>query len=243
MSDNFSPEGGDAFRDWDAAYVMGALSPDERRDYELHLEGCESCAAAVAELAGLPALLSKVAPAEASALLGDGEALQPPATLLPRLVHSVRRVRRRRTVSVALGLAAAVAAIVLAAPSLMQAAVPSTGTTTAAVSQAQIALKPVVPSPLRASIRLLPQPWGTRVEMDCSYANQSAGPGYGGPVSADYAMYVTDAAGKATQIATWTAGPGQNTEPAGTTSLSPAQIASVDVRAVSTGAVLLRGSP
>ena len=46
---------------------------------------------------------------------------------------------------------------------------------------------------------------------------------------------MTDAAGKATQIATWAAGPGQNTEPAGTTSLSPAQIASVDVRAVSTG--------
>ena len=56
-------------------------------------------------------------------------------------------------------------------------------------------------------------------------------------------MYVTDAAGKATQIATWTASPGQNTEPAGTTSLTSDQIASVDVRAVSTGTVLLRGSP
>jgi hypothetical protein len=54
---------------------------------------------------------------------------------------------------------------------------------------------------------------------------------------------VTDAAGNATQIATWTAGPGQDAEPAGTTSLTPSQIASVDVRAVSTGAVLLRGSP
>lgn len=247
-SDDFSSDGGDAFRDWDAAYVMGALSPDERRDYELHLEGCESCAAAVAELAGLPALLSKVAPAEASALLGDGEVLPPPAalpptTLLPRLVHSVRRVRRRRTVAVTLGLAAAVAAIVLAGPSLMQAAVPPAAPTTAAMSQAQIALKPVVPSPLRASIRLVPQPWGTRVEMDCSYADHPADPGYGAATAADYAMYVTDAAGKATQIATWTAGPGQNTEPAGTTSLTPAQIASVDVRAVSTGAVLLRGSP
>jgi hypothetical protein len=253
MSDDFSPDGfssdgGDAFRDWDAAYVMGALSPDERRDYELHLEGCEYCAAAVAELAGLPALLSKVAPAEASALLDDGEALLPPATLLPRLVHTVRRRHRRRVVVSTLGLVAVAAAILLVVPMLaasplLQTAVPSAAPTTAAVSQAQIALEPVVPSPLRASIRLVPQPWGTRVEMDCRYADHSADSGYGGPVSADYAMYVTDAAGKATQIATWTAGPGQNTEPAGTTSLRAAQIASVDVRAVSTGAVLLRGSP
>jgi hypothetical protein len=56
-------------------------------------------------------------------------------------------------------------------------------------------------------------------------------------------MYVTDAAGNATQIATWTAGPGQNAEPAGTTSLAADQIASVDVRAVTTGAVLLRANP
>ena len=198
MSDDFSPDGfssagGDAFRDWDAAYVMGALSPDERRDYELHLEGCESCAAAVAELAGLPALLSKVAPAEASALLGDGEVLPPPATLLPRLVHTVRRRHRRRVVVSTLGLVAVAAAILLAVPMLaasplMQAAVPSTAPTTAAVSQAQIALKPVVPRPLRASIRLVPQPWGTRVEMDCRYADHSADSGYGGPVSADYSM-------------------------------------------------------
>jgi hypothetical protein len=124
---------------------------------------------------------------------------------------------------------------------LIQAAVPSTGPTTAAVSQAQIALSQVVPSSLRASIRLVPQPWGTRVEMNCRYAKTSDGSGYG--IASDYAMYVTDAAGSATQIATWTAGPGQDAEPAGTTSLTPDQIASVDVRAVSTGTVLLRGSP
>ncbi len=241
MSEKSYSDSRDAFRDWDAAYVLGSLSPDERRDYELHLEGCESCAAAVAELAGLPGLLSKVAPGEASALMGDAEALAPPATLLPRLVHSVRRHRRRRVLISTSGLVAAAVAIVLAVPLLMQGTLPSTGPTTSAVSQAQIALDQVVPSPLRASIRLVPQPWGTRVEMNCRYAKTSDGPGYG--IASDYAMYVTDATGKATQIATWTAGPGQDTQPAGTTSLTPGQIASVDVRAVSTGAVLLRGSP
>jgi hypothetical protein len=233
--------GEDAFRDWDAAYLLGSLSAAERRGFEHHLEGCASCAAAVAELAGLPGLLSKVTVNDASALLGDGEALAPPATLLPRLVHSVRRRRRRRILVSTLGFVAAAAAIVLAVPLLMQATVPSAGPATSAVSQAQIALSQVVPSPLQASIRLVPQPWGTRVEMNCRYAAQSSGDGY--VTSADYAMYVTDAAGQATQIATWTAGPGEDAEPAGTTSLTPGQIVFVDVRAVSTGAVLLRGSP
>ncbi|MEO7122931.1 MAG: zf-HC2 domain-containing protein [Lacisediminihabitans sp.] len=249
MNDDYRAGTGDAFRDWDAAYVMGSLSADERRDYEFHLEGCESCAAAVAELAGLPALLSKVAPSEASALLGDGETLPPPVTLLPRLVHSVRRRHRRRVMASTLGLlaVAAAAAIVVVVPMLagaplLQAAGPSRPTTSVA-PQEQIALSQVVPSPLRASVRLVPRPWGTRVEMDCRYAESSGNDGYDAVASPEYAMYVTDAAGATSQIATWTAGPGQITEPAGTTSLTPDQIASVDVRAVSTGAVLLRGSP
>ncbi|MCZ2263463.1 anti-sigma factor family protein, partial [Isoptericola sp. QY 916] len=53
----------DPYREWDAAYVLGALSPADRRDYEEHLAGCDACRAAVAELAGLPGLLASV-PAE-----------------------------------------------------------------------------------------------------------------------------------------------------------------------------------
>ena len=237
-TDGFGAE--DTFRDWDAAYLLGSLSPADRRDYELHLERCESCAEAVAEIIGLPGLLSKVTADEASALLEDGEAPAPtvPSTLLPRLVHSVRHRRRRRVLVSTLGLVAAAAAIVLIVPLLFPTAVPPAGPATAAVSLSQVA-----PSPLQASIRLVPQAWGTRVEMNCRYAKLSDGSNYGMGSLADYAMYVTDAAGNSTQIATWMAGPGQNAEPAGTTSLTVKQIAAVDVRSVTTGAVLLRGSP
>ena len=41
----------DRFRDWDAAYVLGALSTEDRRAFERHLASCPECAADVAELA------------------------------------------------------------------------------------------------------------------------------------------------------------------------------------------------
>ena len=30
------------FAEWDSAYVLGALSPAERREYEEHLETCDA---------------------------------------------------------------------------------------------------------------------------------------------------------------------------------------------------------
>ena len=38
------------YAEWDAAYVLGALSPAERREFEEHLDECEKCRAAVTEL-------------------------------------------------------------------------------------------------------------------------------------------------------------------------------------------------
>ena len=50
----------DPYRRWDAAYVLGALSPSERLEYEDHLAYCSSCRTAIVELAGLPGLLARM---------------------------------------------------------------------------------------------------------------------------------------------------------------------------------------
>ena len=52
----------DMYETWDASYVLGALSSTERREYESHLNGCERCRSAVADLSGMPALLALLDP-------------------------------------------------------------------------------------------------------------------------------------------------------------------------------------
>ena len=93
----------------DGAYVLGALSPEERVAFERHLPDCAECARSVRELAGLPGLLARV-PVEI--VDPELEPLPVPETLLPAVVRQARQSqRRRRWVTSALVAAAAAIAI------------------------------------------------------------------------------------------------------------------------------------
>ena len=74
-----------------AAYVLGALSPAERLEFERHLGGCDDCTRAIRELAGIPGLLGRVEPSVLEHPPADGPV---PDTLLPALS---RRGARRPT--------------------------------------------------------------------------------------------------------------------------------------------------
>lgn len=75
--------GGDQYAEWDAAYVLGALSPTDRRAYERHLAECAACRSAVAELAGLPGLLGTLTPAHAEALVAEAPGSEAPGAAAP----------------------------------------------------------------------------------------------------------------------------------------------------------------
>src|SRR3984885_1011927 len=77
---------------WDAAYVLGSLSPTDRREYEAHLSVCPFCNQAVSELSGMPALLSKLDGGTVAAMGADD--LTPAPNLLPSLLSEVYRRRR-----------------------------------------------------------------------------------------------------------------------------------------------------
>ncbi|EGD42911.1 putative transmembrane anti-sigma factor, partial [Nocardioidaceae bacterium Broad-1] len=80
MNDHLDASGHETFADWDASYVLGALSPSDRRAFERHLTTCSVCRDAVAELAGMPGLLGALSREEAEELLEDtaSEAVPPP---------------------------------------------------------------------------------------------------------------------------------------------------------------------
>jgi anti-sigma factor RsiW len=90
------------------AYVLGALDDDERRRVEEHVRACPSCAAELAELEGLPALLARVRPEDVEPVR-----VAPSPGLFDRVAEAaqVRPVHRTRR----LVLAAAAAAAVLGA--------------------------------------------------------------------------------------------------------------------------------
>ncbi|WP_295120947.1 anti-sigma factor [uncultured Leifsonia sp.] len=223
----------DEFSTWDAAYVLGSLSPGERKRFEEHLHACDRCATAVAELTGMPGLLGRVPREQAFALL-DEEAPRDAglgAEVLPSLLDQARR-RRRRSRWLVGGLAAAAAAVLvgvlaIALPAVLPSSPPGTS----------VAMEQVEPSALSADLRLTSEPWGTRIDSRCSYAKVG---GDDGGHTWTYAMVVTDRAGHQTQISTWTAAEGTTVVPTATTSVPISDIAAIDIRAAVNGTVLLR---
>lgn len=228
------------FAHQDGAYVLGALSPAERLKFEQHLAGCPDCARAVRELAGLPGLLARVDPA---VLETPTVEVPVPETLLPALVDGVRRTQRRRlAVTVGLAAAALVAAAVLplaisgaVGGDRTPAAAPSP-TTSSATLPAGRAMVPVGGAPVRANVALEEVPWGTRLELTCTY--EPVSDDYHLPQAATYVLVVRTRDGSIEQVGTWRALEGQTMHVSAATSASRREIASVEVRATNGQRVL-----
>lgn len=231
-----APAGGCGHEHEDGAYVLGALSPEDRVAFERHLPGCDTCALSVRQLAGLPGLLARV-PVE----ILDPE--QPPApvpeTLLPALVRQARRSQRRRA-WVTGGLAAAAAVVALGAVGVAtlgsddgdHTATPGGGPTTAA---ARI-MQPVGDEPISGWLSLTTVGWGTRLDLTCSYAEESNA--YRDPSWSTYTMYVHTTDGTVEQVASWKALPGQEMHLSAATAADAEDITDVEVRTAAGDTVL-----
>ncbi|MCW2510864.1 MAG: hypothetical protein JWR28_1569 [Modestobacter sp.] len=222
----------DPFEHEDAAYVLGALSHEDRLAYEEHLSTCARCSAAVARLAVLPGLLSRLPGLPAAA----GPPEQPPDTVLPGLLVRIRRGRTRRRIA---GAVAGVAAAAL----LVTGTAVVTGRTAAGPAPAgvPVTMAEVADVPVHADLRLEAVAWGTRITMTCRYDGPAPSQPYHGP--ATYQLVVVAADGAGTQrVARWQALPGQDASVAGSTDLSPEEIAEVQLQD-GDGTVLMAGSP
>lgn len=227
------------YADWDGAYVLGALPPAEREEFERHLAVCDECRLGVAELLPLPGLLRRVDEADRESLLAGAAPAMLPADLEQRLLRAARAEspvsatpmpwwRRTRT-RVAVGLAAAAAvAVALVVPVALrdEPAPPPT---------ASITLRQAVPSPLSATVALTTTDWGTRIDMACTYDEVS-------DVTAErraYGLFVIDRGGQEHLVSTWWAGPGETAHTTGSIDLAVDELRSVEVRGPDGETVLL----
>jgi anti-sigma-K factor RskA len=206
----------DPFEMYDGAYVLGALSDDDRRAYEAHLATCDACAASVRELQDLPQALAAVSPS----VLDDEP---PPASLLPALERKVRRDRNRRHWIVG-GLTAAAAACV--------AAVALIATQPDQPSHHPEAMQAVANAPIQATADVRSAGWGTRIELECKYYEAV-------PRGRAYALVVVPKHGQPERLGTWNLVPGKTADYETGTWMPRDQLAAVQITSVDGSTPLL----
>lgn len=227
---------GDRYAMWDAAYVLGSLSASDRRAFEAHMAECPACREAVADLSGVPALLSQLDRDEVAAITESGPGPETPALsprLLPSLLATVRW-RRRRT-RVVTWVASAAAAVVLGI-GVFVGVQGFTGTPAQQATASSQPMAQVGTTLLASTVQLSSQHWGTSINLRCVCL---------APLNAHHdtlAMVVVGRDGSQTRLATWVAVPGHTATPAASISTPVDQIAAVQVVSAESGQVLLQRS-
>lgn len=192
----------------DAAYVLGALSPDERAAFEVHLATCAECAARVREIGSIPDLLVGIDEADL--------AEEPvPDTLLPSLLRTATRQRRRQRRFV--GSLAAVAAACVA---VLVVALWPASTASGPVRRTFV---PLTSSPVSATATLTAKSWGTAIDVRCHYLYANVDRSW------RYALVVYDRSGKPHLLGDWKLPPDKDIDYKAGTSLMPNQITKLEI--------------
>ena len=216
-----------------AVYVLGAIGPADRDVVDRHLAGCAGCRDELAGLAALPALLRRVSPQEASALLDDdirsSRSGDLPSALALRqlLAWAGRRRRRHVRTRVAAGAAAGllVGAGVIAG---WHAAHPSAQRPVVGAAPGW-AVTPNGANPrthVSATVRYAARPWGLQLSAQVT----------GIPLGTTCQLDVISEQGQVTTAGGWTIASGQaNWYPAS----SPVQASDVRDFAIASGSKIL----
>jgi hypothetical protein len=216
----------DPYREWDAAYVLGALGPQDRRDYERHLATCPTCRDAVSELAGMPGLLGLLTPEEAA---GAG----PRESTVVDLSTVARAAGRRRSRTRLMQVAAAVLLVVGGVGAGLALANGDQQAATSVAVGRTFELVPVAGSAVDATLTMTERGWGTALDWHCTYPPHDE---WAEPVV--YTLVVVEDDGTRTVAATWSAGAGAARGLSASTSVPTSRIARVEIGVVGSDSAL-----
>ncbi len=218
-------ENHDQFRDWAAAYVLGALDPVERIDYERHLRACAQCQTDVGEFAALPGLLAQVGP--------PGKPEDDPAKgritqlAIARANHDYGRLsanmRRWRLAAVA-----AAAAVIVLIVAFGWTAVTNGGSNDDS-ERTELAFDAAATGTIAIDGRL----WGTNIEVNLT----------GLPQRDAYQLWAVDESGTWIVAATWTSTPGGRAKVTGAAAVDVGAVTRVMITSTDREDVLVDAGP
>jgi hypothetical protein len=214
----------DNLAEWDAAYVLGALSQDDRRAYENYLLANPARAADLSELAGLPGILNALSHEEAVALIeGAPDATADrPLDLVPSLAQAAAK-RQRRTRRTFFTAAVAAAAAFLVAGGVVGATVFSRSTAPVETVAMQ-AMQPTPRGGVTAELAVTEKKWGTELNWACEYTKDWS------KNVKSYDLVVTTDDGVQTAVGSWSPAGDEASGLSAATSIPTSQIRTVDIR-------------
>ena len=234
----------DKYREWDGAYVLGALGTDERREYERHLANCDTCTNAVAELAGMPGFLMKIDAKTAAALgsePGGANVIALPLEPIQSLARAA--IKRKKSVRRLLAAGMAVAASLMMVIGLLVGSQVNTSNNamenqrTILTAGTKISMIPIETNAMAVDMRVMKKGWGTQFTWNCTYGNDAAP----GAMPQSYDLVVTEVSGSKTTVASWSQVGTSARGLVASTGIPLSKITSVEVQYSNSHAPVVRG--
>jgi hypothetical protein len=217
----------DDLAEWDAAYVLGALSLEDRRTYENYLAANPPRASELTDLAGMPGILKALSRDEAVALtdLAGAPPVERPDNIASLAQAAAKRQQRSRRSWLAAAVASA-AALLIAGGIVGATVFPDSG---APQTVAMQAMQPTPRGGLTAELAVTEKKWGTELNWACQYTKD-----WSRNVKS-YDIVVTTHDGAQQAVGSWKPAGDEATGLSAATSIPTAQIRTVDIRETGSG--------
>jgi hypothetical protein len=234
----------DKYREWDAAYVLGSLSTDERREFERHLTSCAACTNAVAELAGMPGFLMKIDANTAGALAQTPDRenvfalpLEPIQSLARAAIKGKTRLRRQMAVGMTVAASFVLVVGLAVGLNIHSSTTPNHGQVSAALVGTKINMVALEANAMSVDMRALTKKWGTQFSWNCAYGSDAVS----SVAPQSYDLVVTQTSGVKSTVATWSQVGTSAKGLVASTGIPLSQIKSVEVQYTDTHAPIVRG--